>query len=620
MVVANATESVTSDPAELSVPGRDLALYGTATQSSTTIGAPASRAIDGVVTGDYTRNRGTQTRETGDAAPWWEVALAATSTVERIVIWNRTDCCANRLSNFRVLLLNANRLEVFRQDYFTDGVTFPDTTANGFEIPLPAGTRGRFVRVEILGPSSEGTTVLALAEVEVFGTGQTYSAGENLARRRSALVSQTSTLEVYAAGNAVNGNLGDFTHTQAGTNLPSAWQVDLGETFPLSEIVVHNRTSCCGSRLRDITVYVLDAVDGNIIYASELLNEENVLGAFPNGPPMLDLDLVQETGGAVSGRVVRIVRTPDEDLSGTQGQGNADEADVLSLGEVEVFPFVECPELGDTHCRGVTVTGPPAGGPGLHQVTAVADDESLDPVLYTFTAMKGSVLFYTVGPQTENVAALDLGVGSWTISVRADDNVQCEDEALDAVCSTDVDIEGCGNVAAGSAATQSSEFGAGLYPAANAVNGLLDDFTHTGAALNLPATWEVDLGGSFEIQSVVLQNRADCCGSRLRDITVSILSADGQTVAYESELLNPENEAGSLPRRSGLSHRGPGGRDGRRGDGGPGARGAHARRGSLGDARPGEPRRGGRALARRGRGRGLHRRRPAAGAVQARRW
>jgi hypothetical protein len=31
------------------------------------------------------------------------------------------------------------------------------------------------------------------------------------------------------------------------------------------------------------------------------------------------------------------VRTPDEDLSGTQGQGNPDEPDVLSLAEVEVI-------------------------------------------------------------------------------------------------------------------------------------------------------------------------------------------------------------------------------------------------------------------------------------------
>ena len=32
-----------------------------------------------------------------------------------------------------------------------------------------------------------------------------------------------------------------------------------------------------------------------------------------------------------------MTRTPDPDLSGTGGQGNDDEADVLSLGEVEVF-------------------------------------------------------------------------------------------------------------------------------------------------------------------------------------------------------------------------------------------------------------------------------------------
>jgi glycosyltransferase involved in cell wall biosynthesis len=34
----------------------------------------------------------------------------------------------------------------------------------------------------------------------------------------------------------------------------------------------------------------------------------------------------------------RVVREPDTDLSGSDGQGNADEMDILSLGEVVVFP------------------------------------------------------------------------------------------------------------------------------------------------------------------------------------------------------------------------------------------------------------------------------------------
>src|SRR5690606_23356672 len=41
-----------------------------------------------------------------------------------------------------------------------------------------------------------------------------------------------------------------------------------------------------------------------------------------------------------------------------------------------------------------------------------------------------------------------------------------------------------------------------------------------------------------------LHNRIGCCESRLRDITVELLHADG-SVAWRSDLLNPENILGS---------------------------------------------------------------------------
>ena len=95
------------------------------------------------------------------------------------------------------------------------------------------------------------------------------------------------------------------------------------------------------------------------------------------------------------------------------------------------------------------------------------------------------------------------------------------------------------NVAPGKAAWQSStnfSFGPEI-----AVNGNYADFTHTFANVNLPSTWEVNLGTNYGIGSIVLWNRTDCCQSRLRDITVRILGADGAATNYTSALLNPEN-------------------------------------------------------------------------------
>src|SRR5690606_7841222 len=141
---------------------------------------------------------------------------------------------------------------------------------------------------------------------------------------------------------------------------------------------------CCGSRLRDVIVSIhedpyldqglivgppIEEIDfgewvwPDAVFQTELLNFENELGVFPNGPALLEV-ILDEPG---TGLYVRATRIPDPDLSGTGGQGNVDEADVLSLGEVEVFgtggfqcPNPADPEFGDTRCEEIIVD-PPVG-------------------------------------------------------------------------------------------------------------------------------------------------------------------------------------------------------------------------------------------------------------------
>jgi hypothetical protein len=168
----------------------------------------------------------------------------------------------------------------------------------------------------------------------------------NVAQGKPA--TQSSTLSSFTPNLAVNGSTTDFTHTAAGQNLPATWEVNLGTNYGLERIVLFNRgDGCCGSRLRDITVRILSADGSATNYTSALLNPENTLGGGGiNGPASLSLNLTQLTGGLVIGGRVRITRTPDPDLSGTGGQGNADEANVLSLGEVQVFGL---PTSGSFH-------------------------------------------------------------------------------------------------------------------------------------------------------------------------------------------------------------------------------------------------------------------------------
>jgi hypothetical protein len=38
--------------------------------------------------------------------PWWQVDLGSQKKINKIIIYNRTDCCAGRLSAYRVSISN----------------------------------------------------------------------------------------------------------------------------------------------------------------------------------------------------------------------------------------------------------------------------------------------------------------------------------------------------------------------------------------------------------------------------------------------------------------------------------------------------------------------------------
>jgi hypothetical protein len=95
---------------------------------------------------------------------------------------------------------------------------------------------------------------------------------------------------------------------------------------------------------------------------------------------------------------------------------------------------------------------------------------------------------------------------------------------------------------AGALATQSSGYqGGDPFPASNAIDGNLNNFTHT--ALGDPApTWTLTLPSETQVGGTFLYNRTDCCGERLRNITVRVFSdAAGTVPVFTSAVLNPNN-------------------------------------------------------------------------------
>lgn len=111
---------------------------------------------------------------------------------------------------------------------------------------------GRYVRVELEGQGK----MIQLAEVQVF------SGGENVAPQGKAR--QSSTYADAEAVRAIDGNTaGDYNRgsvSHTGTNdRDPFWEVDLGETHPISQLALWNRTDGrVGSRLDGFKFSVLD--------------------------------------------------------------------------------------------------------------------------------------------------------------------------------------------------------------------------------------------------------------------------------------------------------------------------------------------------------------------------
>jgi hypothetical protein len=137
----------------------NLALGRSATQSSTWNGQSAQLAIDD--------NTGGIVSHTNlDAHAWWQLDLGSSYWLSRINIWNRTDCCAERLSSFYVFVsdqpfassdLNATLSQPGVLAYYITGsAQYPSA--------IPIGRSGRYLRIQLTG-----TNYLSLAEVEVYG-------------------------------------------------------------------------------------------------------------------------------------------------------------------------------------------------------------------------------------------------------------------------------------------------------------------------------------------------------------------------------------------------------------------------------------------------------------------
>jgi len=118
-------------------------------QSSTIQGAVASRAVDGNTGGEYKSNSCTHT---GGGPTWWKVDLQAEMAVSSVKIFNRQDCCMDRLVGATV-------------------------TVGALPCGAPVTSQAREIDIDCGSSPVHGSDVkiarsglLTLCEVKIFGT------------------------------------------------------------------------------------------------------------------------------------------------------------------------------------------------------------------------------------------------------------------------------------------------------------------------------------------------------------------------------------------------------------------------------------------------------------------
>ncbi|MHB8753223.1 MAG: galactose-binding domain-containing protein [Aggregatilineales bacterium] len=137
-----------------------------ASQSSSLAGysttGPCS-AVDGNTDGNF--YDGSVTHTNADLNAWWQVDLLGDYPISSINIWNRTDCCSSRLSNFYIFVSDTPFISTDLTTTLNQGGVYSyyiGTTA-GSPTNQPINRTGRYVRIQLAG-----TNYLSLAEVQVL--------------------------------------------------------------------------------------------------------------------------------------------------------------------------------------------------------------------------------------------------------------------------------------------------------------------------------------------------------------------------------------------------------------------------------------------------------------------
>jgi hypothetical protein len=365
----------------------NIAPSGFATQSSTAnwgSGTPASLAIDGDLNGD--RDGGSVAMTYRVADPWWEIDLGAVYELDSVTLWNRTDCCSERLNQFHVFVSDVayevrdianTSTQAWVLDVYHHAVA-------GRRTDVPIGRSGRYLRVQLAYQDA----VLQLAEVEVW-----------VADTAPVPPAPSPSIEMRVTADPVVVTAGDDIHVDyevTNTGPARLWALyirhaDVGSAnCPIRKLLPGETVSCtltvsrpAGSWSDEVIAKTWDDA-GNLVSTAETV-EYLVDDPAAAGPSAIDLQV------ALSGSAVGVPGpqvTFGSDLDWRYSVTNTGSSDLWALYLKHGTTIISCPDRDLAPGEVVECSRTLAAGAGDHvdDVVVSAWDTAGDKVTNTVAA------------------------------------------------------------------------------------------------------------------------------------------------------------------------------------------------------------------------------------------
>jgi len=210
------------DTVECTPATTNFALDGTATLSSTYPAGNASKAIDGNTNGSWGGSSIAHSQNPTNTE-WLTVDLGSQQLIDEVRIWNRTDCCSDRLSYAYVMVsespFSAN-IDVNESLENAEYIFELGDTNGLIEIVIPTGLRGRYVRLQQSGKNS-GNQFINIAELQVIGPITCDTDSDNIPDVYDLDSDGDSCNDAVEAYNDVNADGGDGGEYGTGTPSPT---------------------------------------------------------------------------------------------------------------------------------------------------------------------------------------------------------------------------------------------------------------------------------------------------------------------------------------------------------------------------------------------------------------